>query len=269
MDVIEYFTKKGVPHEIRGGHLYIKSLFKKESTPSMCIYPTLTYYDWSTNKHGTISDIMCLLGDEPIAVKYNLKPKKQKEFSLYDYIETKTHNISLIKSYANSRGIYGGYIPSGFMWRNQYHLGMMFVHLDVNLKPCGFKIRAIDDKFKQRFYAKGKLNAYVLNNRTECIISNVNNWLVESETSASTLYQYLDGEKLVISFGSVASIGKIPTPFQHLKFNLLIDYDGDEYLYQERLQPYLSLNVNPIKLILPKGEDINSLYVKGELYKYL
>jgi len=269
MDVIDYLKDKKIGYEVRGGKLYIKSLFKPESTPSLCIYPTLTWYDWSTNKYGTIADIMQLLGDKPKELSYSIKHKKPQEFSIFDYIEHDNKNKKLITQYAVKRGIYSGYIPSGFMWENKYYLGMMFVHVDEQLNPSGFKIRAIDDNFKQRFYAKGKLNAYVRSNCFSNISDDVSAWLVESETSAATLYQYLVGKKVVISFGSVGSIGAIPNRYKSLRFKLIIDYDGDEKIYRERLKPYLKLNVDVVKLHLQKGEDINSLYVSGNLHKYI
>ena len=96
MDVIEYLKSKGQDVEIRGGHIYIKSLFKPETTPSLCIYPTLTWYDWSTHQHGSIQDIMRMFGDEPKEVVYALKERKAKEFSMFDYLDNNEENVQQI-----------------------------------------------------------------------------------------------------------------------------------------------------------------------------
>ena len=51
-----------------------------------------------------------------------------------------------------------------------------------------------------------------------------------------------------------------------MKIKLIIDYDGNETLYEERFKLYAHLNPEPIRLILAKGEDINSLYNLNKMY---
>jgi hypothetical protein len=59
---------------------------------------------------------------------------------------------------------------------------------------------------------------------------------------------------------------ELPEHLQNSKIKLIVDFDGNEKLYQERLRLYKDLGAEPIKLILPKGEDINSLFVKKQMY---
>ncbi len=61
-------------------------------------------------------------------------------------------------------------------------------------------------------------------------------------------------------------IGNLLQEYRELKKKLIIDYDGNEELYQQRLKLYEGLGAEPIKLILPKGEDINSLYCKKQMW---
>jgi len=47
---------------------------------------------------------------------------------------------------------------------------------------------------------------------------------------------------------------------------LIIDYDGSEEKFQERIKKYEHLGMKVVKIPLPKGEDINSLHVENKLY---
>ena len=51
----------------------------------------------------------------------------------------------------------------------------------------------------------------------------------------------------------------IPKKYDAYERYVIIDYDNDEKLYKNRIETYENL-AKPIKMILPKGEDINSLY---------
>ena len=67
----------------------------------------------------------------------------------------------------------------------------------------------------------------------------------------------------VVSYGGVAAVPK-ELPFD-MPTKIIIDFDGNEKLYEERLELYGHLRGVPIKMMLPKGEDLNSLWVKNKI----
>lgn len=276
----DYFLHIGVPVEVRGELSFTKSPFSSDKTPSLCIYPNNTFYCWSTGQHGDVYDLVMKMEgirfNKAKTIVDNLptiwvapKLRKKKEFNFLDYVVNDPDKLREIERYANSRGIVRYYIPSEFIYKRQNYLALMFIHVDMYGHISGAKLRGVSPDFIQRFYAKGKLNYYVIDlNRGN--LANTNCYISESETSTNSLAEYL-GEGVFISFGSVNSVMKrLPLKYEGMKNRyLIIDYDGDEKLYQERLKKYRHLNAKPIKLELPKGEDINSLYAKGELGLYL
>ena len=148
---------------------------------------------------------------------------------------------------------------------------MLFPHRDEKGMIIGFKARIVFTD-KDRFTARGRLSFYSLKTRNG--FGKERLYVVESETSANSLYNFLEEINVnatVLCFGGVnqAHQIKIPDKFCNLfpRFTL-IDYDGDEELYQERIEKFSHLNSKDIKIKLSKGEDLNSLYMSGEMYKY-
>ena len=96
-------------------------------------------------------------------------------------------------------------------------------------------------------------------------------FIVESETSANSLWEICKEFNIscvICSIGGVNNIPrKLPDELQGLKRRVIIDYDGDEELYNERVDRLLHFGKD-IKIELPKGEDINSLYCNGN-YTFL
>lgn len=288
----------GVVTRKEGSRYFCSSPFSSDRNWSFCIYPTNTYFDFSTGHGGNIINLVSRLYQLSLSEaakqlrqgikheKYqpNYKKIKQteefwKEFKVEKYTNTDPGEIAQIRAYAESRGITDGYIPavfftrdrndkSAFKWRRVPALG--FVHVDKHLQPCGIKLRRIDNQ-QPRFSARGNLGFYLM--RCSGNIQPDVVYIVESESSANSLWMYLREIGLnvvVVSRGGVSSAPKLndlPEELQKLPKKLIIDYDGNEQLYNERLKLYRGLDAQPIKLILPKGEDINSLFCKGEIWK--
>jgi len=291
ISILDYLQKKGIETR-KDGRLYTcSSPFSTDSTWSFVIYPTNSFYDWSTGFGGGIvqlhSKFENLSHEEAVKDlktkndygKAIIKEYSKKEFKLERYI-TKLHSeIEQIQKYAESRRITEGYVPAVFnekkngRWEKVLALG--FVHVDKDLKPCGIKLRRIT-KEEPRFSARGKLGIYILipeitNSKTTLtpLFSTNMLYVVEGEANANSLFLSLKKNYPVISMGGVASLSifkALPKEYQTLQKKLIIDYDGNEELYQERLKLYDGLDAQPIKLILPKGQDINDLYCKDKMY---
>ena len=77
----------------------------------------------------------------------------------------------------------------------------------------------------------------------------------------------------MLSIGGVGTnVTELPDRYKSVKsINVIIDYDGDDELYEKRLSKFKELGA-PIKMELEKGEDINSMYIDGrsdEVLKFL
>jgi hypothetical protein len=121
-----------------------------------------------------------------------------------------------------------------------------------------------------RFTSRGRLGWYILENIISGTYELPTLFIAESETSANSLWEHLKtlGKScVVLSAGSVGATPPIPVKYSKLvDKRLIIDYDGDEDKYNERLINYkVYENIKPIKVILPKGEDLNSLYASGKI----
>lgn len=308
----------GVVTRKEGSRYFCSSPFSSDRNWSFCIYPTNTYFDFSTGHGGNIINLVSRLyqlslseaakqlkqGIQHEKYQPNYKKIKQTEefwtdFKVEKYTNKDEGEIAQIRAYAESRGITDGYFPGVFFTRCYDHRGstgdnglssgeryrlnkwirvpaLGFLHVDKNLQPCGAKFRRIIAKEgsndqSARFSARGNLGFYLMRSSGN-VQPNVL-YIVESESSANSLYMYLKGigrSAVVVSRGGVSSApnpSDLPEQFQKLQKKLIIDYDGNEQLYNERLKLYSGLDAQPIKLILPKGEDLNSLYCKGEMWK--
>lgn len=293
--IISYLQRKGIFPVRQGRNYFIRSPFSEEKRASFVIYDkTETFYDYSTGKHGDIIDLVMhleklpmkkaidfLLSDHEIK-EYSYADKKEivvKKFNIWDYFQKDWRERSKIKAYASYRGIpYENYLPGNLAIWNvdkeevEYKNALMFPHQDQDGKITGMKARLIYDN-DIRFTARGKLGFYVL--RTETNIGVERLYIVESETSANSLQQFLKSIQVnatILCFGGVHQSSKIELPdkFCNLFPRLLvIDYDGDEKLYQERIQNFEHLNCKNVKIKVGYGDDLNSLYMKGMIGDYI
>jgi hypothetical protein len=303
ISIKEYLESIGVSTRQEGKRYFASSPFSRDSNWSFVIYPTNTYFDFSTGHGGNIINLVSRirnisLSDAALELKQGIKYEKYKpnykrskeelfkevEFDLSKYINKNPEECTQIHKYALTRGIREGYFCGVFFTRNKEKWvrvpALGFLHVDKNLKPCGAKFRRLipltgSNDQSPRFSARGQLGWYVLSNETQTgtLSEQPTLYVVESESSANSLINYMKGinrPTIVLSRGGVSSAPKLedlPEHFQKLPKKLIIDYDGNEELYNQRLKLYKDLDAQPIKLILQKGEDINSLYCKNEMWK--
>lgn len=236
--------------------------------------------------------------------KYQIDYTKFKEdedfWKDFDYTKYLTHNENekeAIISYGKSRSIHSGYHCGVYFTRNFEsgtwirHPSLMFLHEDKDGNIVGAKFRQIPNELnpnvgscdKQshsnadgtyngpRFSMRGRPGFYILDTEIPERFTKKRAFLCESETSSNSLWNYfrdIQAPAYIFSVGGVSSPPKeLPNKIRNNEISLVIDYDGDEELYQERLKLYEHLDVKPIRIILPKGEDINSLYHNGNIWK--
>ncbi len=299
VSIKEYLETRGLTFERKTGRYFCSSPFSSDRNYSFVVYPNNTYFDWSNGFGGDMIDLVMkiekcnmpeaikhLVADEYEKIKFNYKKYKYdkkiyKSFNINKYINNNKREIKEIKEYAENRGISSGYLPGVFFTKEKGNNkwirfpSIMYPHLDEDLIVCGAKFRIIHDQPKQkmkdghdgRFSARGKMSMYILENITddEPVL-----YVVESESSANSLWSYLvirGKSGIVISFGSVGSIiKKLPKKYENIiTRKLIIDYDGSEELFNKRIKVYDYLEADVIKLELPKGEDINSLWVSNKI----
>ena len=288
ISIEDYLTKKGVTFLKEGSKLLCSSPLSNDKTPSFYYYPeTNTFYDFA---NGTGGDIITLVRElERVGFKDALKmlsrgsfkkldrkkyveKKIVKPFYLKNYISLSTSSRLEIRKYALYRGIVNNYVPATFLMKigndivRKYGVG--FVLVDEELNPCGIKIRDIDPYNGKRFSARGEQKFYVISKGIPTTV-----YIVESETSANSLGEYLKKVRdnfVIICFGSWNNINdSIPNIYQDIEDRrLIIDFDGNKELYEKRIERFKDLRCKNICLELPKGEDINSLYIKGFLNNY-
>lgn len=291
----DYLETRGIKTEVIGNRARARSPFSRDTNPSFLVYPNNTFYDWSTGRSGDIIDLVRQLEGCTFtrALEYlrkgqyaKFEPREREEtkdvklFDYKSYITTRPDEVEAIRQYARSRGITQGYENGIFFTREVggsgketwiRHPSIGFVHRDKDLQICGIKLRDINPKAQPRFRAKGKLGWHLLESSLPVGYQKETVFVVEGETNANSLREYLSKtvwKVHIISPGAVtASLGlELPEKYSKLSKKLIIDYDGSEKLYKERLKLYEHLNAEPIKLMLPKGEDINSLYMAGKMY---
>lgn len=287
VDILDYLGKSGFSFKQKGNIFWCSSPFSSDSDPSFAVYPAKNRFkDYSSGAYGDTIELARELHNLtfPQAVrevlnqtqvkwekkKYKVFTYKQKQFKLENYITKDKSEVERITKYAVSRGI-----------KEKYELGvyfkevegewvrvpsLLFPHQNENGEIIGAKFRNINVTDKERFSARGKLGFYILDNNVKNTFNPKTLYLVESETSANSLYMYFKEIKhnaMVISYGGVGAVPK-SLPFD-LPLKIIIDFDGKELLYLERLERYKHLGGTPIKMILPKGEDLNSLWAKGKI----
>ena len=292
----DYLEANGVTTRRQGEKYFCSSPFAQDSSWSFCIYPTNTYYCFSTGVGGDIIDLVKRLescsfteavkkltrSEAGILLPKAVKTAEvvSKPFIIERFINRNPKEIAAIKEYASSRSIRYGYEYGVFFtfdevakdWKR--NPALMFVHKDKDLKITGAKFRKLNND-GSRFSARGRLGFYILDTECDDSFYPKTVYLVESETSANSLWEYfrkVNKPAVVISMGGVSLVpSELPEIYKNLPKRLIIDYDGNEQLYKDRLKLYSHLDAKPIKLILPKGEDINSLFHlnKIDLIEYL
>lgn len=289
----DYLEQNGYSLRKQGDKYFCSSPFSRDSSWSFCVYPTNTYYCFSTGVGGDIIDLVkrlegCSFSEAvkklttgtslPTAKKYTEEPAKP--FKIERFINNNPKEVAAIREYAKSRSITRGFSMGVFFTMDEEsgawirNPAMMFFHKDKDLNIIGAKFRKLNNE-GARFSARGKLGFYILDTECENSFYTKTVYLVESETSANSLWEFFMSRNkpaVVISMGGVSLVpNELPTIYKDLPKCLIIDYDGNEALYQSRLKLYSHLDAKPIRLILPKGEDINSLFHlnKIDLIEYL
>jgi len=296
---IEALLGYPVSEEILHGRIKkYSSPFSNDSDPSFVVYPSNSYYDYSTGEYGdAISLVMklenidftdalnMLNNDDNIKFTHpsrlpKLQTKYRKKFDLNKYLTKDKAEQKAIRKYAHSRGITDNYFFGRFFTvEGRYdeetpaflsHPSIGFRHVDYDLNTIGMKFRVLPgDTYRDRFSARGKLGIYVCENILSDSYSDTILYIVESESSANSLWMYCKENNInavVISGGGVTFPPKfIPKIYEKYKRKIIIDYDGSDLKYQKRCKMYERFNGEYIKLILPKGEDINSLFAKGKV----
>lgn len=288
VSILSYLGKQGIPYKKKGNLYLCSSPFSNDSNWSFTIYPSSnSFFDFSTRKGGDIISLVMAMEDVdfreaisrltnsrfekfvPLPAKYEKKP-----FSIETYINYDLDEQRQIFKYAKGRGITEGFKFGVFFTKKDStwlrHPSLLFPHADIASTVVGCKLRDInavgDDA---RFYARGKLGFYILENLNSNMFGEPTVYVIESETSANSLWMHFKSIKhnaVVISCGAVSSVPEsIPDKYKEYKLKIIIDYDGDEDLYTQRCELYNHLDGEHIRLILPKGEDVNSLWAKGKI----
>lgn len=278
----DYLVSKGFRFKRSGGKDFTNSPFNSnDRTPSFVIFPDGRWKCFSTGKAGNITTLMRFFGDSKdslSSVKAIWVPPQPREIKPWKGIPAKFLDVTpeerqAVEEYAKSRCITHHYHPGVTYYQQNGKFiktppAIMLPHQDINGNICGAKFRFIEAIAGQRFTSRGKLGFFVLEHLVESY-ETPEIWLIEGELNAISLYDYfvtINKPAIIMSAGGVGVVpSQLPTKYSQLKGNVLIDFDGSEEKYQERLELYKHLNLLPVKLILPKGEDINSLTVKGQI----
>ena len=291
IDINEYLEGKGINPDgaPKGGKTNYSSPFANDSDPSLYVYNnTNSFYCFATGIGGDVIAMAMELegisffaavksltnGKHDVFVKPKYEVKEPEKFHLLEHLARNPRVIREVRLYARGRSIFSGYECCQISklineeWVVMPALG--FIHVDENLKPCGVKLRNVTGLGDLRFRAAGRQQFYILENLIEDSFAPTVLYIVESESSANSLWEHAKENKIncvVISFGSVSTIPKtLPLKYRDIKYrHIIIDYDGSEELFNKRKEKYKSLNGKFIKLRLDKGEDLNSMYTKGTI----
>lgn len=275
VSIVDYLSKKGFVFHRRGNKWFTNSPFTTDKTPSFCVFEDGAFKDFSTGKAGNVITLAKFFGDDlrklsDIEKKW-VPPVKIEKYPWNGiprrYLDIESKEKEEVLKYASGRGITRGFEPGCFFTKDGTefvkHLALIFPHQNNGI-ITGCKFRAIKSS-PRRFSVGGVLGFYVLENNIPSFEEPVY-YLIEGEANANSMWEHLISigkPGVVASAGSVTSIPKkIETSYRK---KLLVDFDGDEDKYQSRIGFYKHLDVEPVKLMLPKGEDINSLYCSNQL----
>lgn len=270
-----YLSSKGftVKRESGGDRCYtLKSPWKPdERTPSAVIYASGVLKCYSTGKSGNILTFTKMFGDKSVEVKDWTAPPRKEKKPLPGYIPAYYTNLSgeeldRVHAYAASRRIYSGYYAGVWTMKDKTRWpSLIFPHYDEQFTIIGAKFRLVDGVNGNRMRAAGRIGFYILDARTPLPPTT---YLIESETSANSLWEYCKQEKKSAVIISCGSVGTVPRnlPFSY-PLKKIIDFDGSEQRWAERIAKYRHLGGEDIKLRLEKGQDINSLWATDSLFK--
>jgi hypothetical protein len=282
------------------------SPISNEKNPSFYVYPENKFHDFSSGTGGDVIDLVRIMkalnfmdatrlllnirGDEgfdenKFSRSFTARKKSYGVFNLKSYVTSLSEERVLIDAYASSRGFDADtYLHCFYKDPSELddykktvsfvrRLGVGFPHTDFFGNICGLKIRSIASDSFNRFNQRGKPGLYVLENIITKSVDPIV-YIVEGETSAAAFYTYLknnDINAIVISFGGVNQVpNSLPYKWEYLtKRKLIIDYDGNEELWTERVEKFEHLNAEPIKIETVKGEDLAKLSLTGEIQIYL
>lgn len=276
--ILAYLQSQGVELIPDGQRWMCKSPLKplqgsgEDRTPSFVIYPDGGFKCWSTGEWGDVYKLQRLIGGTLDGLPdYTPVLNVRRQDHWGDTVPAKYTDITeaeriTINTYAMSRKITEGFIPGCYYKARpkgyDKKLAMMFVHKDLSGRICGAKFRNVaPEPGERRFVMRGRPGFYVLDTGLPGP-----RYLIESETSANSLWMILRSRGsggVVISHGSVENVPKT-LPLGDIPGYLILDYDGNEELYQKRVRKYNHLNLDEIKLRLDKAEDVNSLYCQGK-----
>jgi len=285
-DIKEFLSINGIPIMDKGRIAVCSSPFSSDSNPSFVVYTDQNvFHDFSTGAHGdtitlaskllamTFQEAVKMLNGDEMPIweekEYKERERKNKPFIIGNYMTRFKDEVAAIDSYARSRGITQNYlhgfyrIKANDTWYRRPSI--VFPH-HTNRTITGAKFRDIMPTHQfARFTARGKLGTYECSN---ILREGHNIYIVEGEANANSLCEYFIANQVnavAVSFGGVSSVPKkLNYPSGNIYPYIIIDYDDDEELYKDRLKAYEHLDGIPIKLMLPKGEDINSLWVNGK-----
>ena len=284
-DIIEFLEMRGSTFKRQGGAMVCSSPFSSDSTPSFYVYPENRFKCYSTGRHGDVVNLVQeLIGvgfqeamkhlnanDVPKfeAQKYAKYIKKRKPFVLDNFIVNNIKESLQVDKYANSRRITNNYERCFYYVFNEVtnefdrKLAMGFVHTSPDGEIIGCKMRNIDKVDPARYTMRGRVSLYIIDVST---LDMPKLFVVEGEANANSLAEFFKEKNysaIVVSLGGVGTVfalHDIPQ-FNSMDKLIVIDWDGDEELYNERLEMYKDIKGEEINLMLDKGVDINSLYI--------
>ena len=284
-DIIEFLEMRGSTFKRRAGAMVCSSPFSSDTTPSFYVYPENRYKCYSTGRWGDIVNLVQeLLGmgfGDAIrhlnadnvpkfeAQKYAKYIKKRKPFVLDNFIVNNLKESLQIDKYAKSRRITNNYERCFYYVFNEVtnefdrKLAVGFVHVNTDGEIVGCKMRNIDKDDPARFTMRGRIGIYMIDVST---LDMPKLFVCEGEANACSLAEFFkenDYSAIVVSLGGVGSIFALHDihQFNSMEKFIIIDWDGDEELYKERLEMYKDIKGEEINLKLDKGVDINSLYI--------
>jgi len=283
MSIASFLSERGYVGKKMGKRWFFLSPISGESNPSLLVNADNTFYDFSSGKGGDIISLvqnMWGVGflDALSILKQDLPyipqaPKKRegevevvKRFNFERYLTDSRRDSMLIKHVMNARGIRNFYLDGKF-WAGHHVAGALFPHYDPSGELKGCKIRNVEGMGRKWHFDGDPKSAYVVDcTRPYSYLTTL--YISESETSSNSLAEVLleyGKSGVVVSFGGwngiVEAIDDWSSYFSNFRRKkIIIDYDGSEDTFQERMRVYEGIEGEFVKMILPKGEDINSLY---------
>lgn len=301
-----FLESEGISLTRRGDRWTCNSPLTNEKNPSFVIYPENKFYCFSSGTGGDIISLVMLMRDvrfmDSIRILLNIydnegfdeskfdssdmsHEKYYGKFELKSYVTSLQKDIDEIDTYASSRGFlpdtylhcaYKEPVQIGLSAKFVKVLGIGFPQIDHYGNVCGVKMRLVSKNKKgefSRFNQRGKPGFYLLKNIVD-ESKDPTVYIVESETSASSFHAYAVKKKMntiIISFGGINQVpNSLPFKWEYLeKRILIIDFDGDKELWEKRINNFVHLNAEPLKIETVKGEDLGTLSRSGEIGIYI